>query len=365
LRTKVQLNVATSQQEPSAVTPQGHPERIQAGADSRLLDVRDLDCTYWSPPGLLLTRRPSPAKPVVRGVSLSVAPGETLALVGESGSGKSTIVRAIAGLLVPTRGRLVFDGHDITLPVERRTKEIRRQIQLILQNPDASLNPRQRVVRIIGRPLEFFFRTSGREQRRVVAELLETVQLDAGYMWRLPSDLSGGERQRVAIARALAAKPKLLLCDEILSALDVSVQAGILNLLRALQARHGLAFLFITHDLVVVRTLAHRVAVLYQGEICEVGSVQEVFSPPFHPYTEVLLRTQPMPTRGESGHTDVQSGPELEEGGPAPACPFALQCPRKVGAICDHVPPPWGTPSATHAIRCHIPGGELAKLQAM
>ncbi len=357
--------MATSQQESSAVTPQGSPERVQAGEGSKLLDVRDLDCTYWSPSALLPTRRRPPAAPVVRGVSFSIATGETLALVGESGSGKSTIVRAIAGLLVPTRGRLVFDGHDITLPVERRTKELRRQIQLILQNPDASLNPRQRVLRIIGRPLEFFFRISGREQRRVVEELLETVQLDAGYMRRLPPDLSGGERQRVAIARALAAKPKLLLCDEILSALDVSVQAGILNLLRALQAGHGLAFLFISHDLVVVRTLAHRVAVLYQGELCEVGGIREVFSPPFHPYTEVLLRAQPMPAQRESVLTDAPSGPELEGGGAAPACPFALRCPRKVGAICDRVPPPWGSASTTHAIRCHIPGDELAKLQAV
>ena len=345
--------------------PRGYPERPQTGAGDGLLEVRDLECTYWSPSTLFLTRHQLPAKPAVRGVSFSISPRETLALVGESGSGKSTIVRAIAGLLAPTRGRLVFDGQDITLPVERRTKELRRQIQLILQNPDASLNPRHRLLRIIGRPIEFFFRTSGREQQRGVAELLETVQLDAGYMWRMPSDLSGGERQRVAIARALAARPKLLLCDEILSALDVSVQAGILNLLRALQAGHGLSFLFISHDLAVVRSLAHRVAVLYQGELCEVGGVREVFSPPFHPYTEVLFRAQPVPALGEDLPTDAPLGSELEGGEAVPACPFALRCPRKVGSICDRVPPPWSTVSATHAIRCHIPGGELAKLQAI
>jgi peptide/nickel transport system ATP-binding protein len=212
-----------------------------------LLGIQELDCAYEFTRSNPFTR--GKAKPVVQNVSFDIKPRETFALVGESGSGKSTIARAIAGLIVPTAGKITFQGQDITHAVEVRRQEQRREIQLIFQNPDASLNPRQQVRQIIGQPLRIFFGVTGAAQQQRVEHLLQDVRLDSSYASRYPDELSGGERQRVAIARALAAQPRLLLCDEILSALDVSVQASILDLLRALQDEHQLAYLFISHDL--------------------------------------------------------------------------------------------------------------------
>jgi peptide/nickel transport system ATP-binding protein len=258
-----------------------------------LLEVRGLDCAYGGRFGPGFRRRP--VAPAVRDVSYRVAPRETVALVGESGSGKTTIARAVAGLLVPMRGEILFEGKNVATPVERRPRELLRQIQLVFQNPDSSLNPRRRVGPILARPLELFFGLSGRERRRRIDELLRDVHLDPGYARRFPTQLSGGERQRVAIARALAAEPKLVLCDEVVSALDVSVQAAILDLLRELQERRGIAYVFIAHDLAVVRWLAHRVVVLYGGQVMEEGTADEVFSPPFHSYTKTLLQSIPEP----------------------------------------------------------------------
>ncbi len=229
---------------------------------------------------------------VVHDAAFRVEPAQTLALVGESGSGKTTIARAIAGL-APARGTILFEGRDINRAVGRRTPDERRRIQYVFQNPDASLNPRRRVSYLIGRPIEYFFRLPGREVRRRVAGLLEDVHLDPRYADRYPGELSGGERQRVAIAQALAAEPVLMLCDEIVSALDVSVQATILDLLRELQAKRGLSYLFIAHDLAVVRWLAQQVVVLHQGSVMESGAPSVVFARPSHPYTESLLRSVP------------------------------------------------------------------------
>ncbi len=264
-------------------------------ATAPLLEVRDLVVDYARPPLLarLLARRIS-AITAVRRVSFTIAPGETFALVGESGSGKSTIARAIEGLVPVAGGRILFRGQDITGPIGRRSRELRREIQIIFQNPDASLNRRHCIATIIARPLQVFFGLDGAERRRRVARLLEDVHLDNSYMSRFPGQLSGGERQRVAIARALAAEPKLLLCDEILSALDVSVQANVLDLLRELQRQRGLSYLFISHDLAVVRWLADRVGVLYRGELCDVGPAERIYRPPLHPYTETLLQAIPV-----------------------------------------------------------------------
>jgi peptide/nickel transport system ATP-binding protein len=231
---------------------------------------------------------------VVHGVDLRIERGKTLALVGESGSGKTTIARAIAGL-IPAHGSIVFEGRDTNRPVARRPREVRRRIQYVFQNPDASLNPRRRVSYLIGRPIEFFFGLPRREVRRRVGRLLEDVHLDPRYVDRFPGELSGGERQRVAIAQALAAEPALILCDEIVSALDVSVQASILDLLREIQATRGLSYLFIAHDLAVVRWLAHHVVVLNGGSVMEAGAPGDVFGHPNHPYTQALLRSVPEP----------------------------------------------------------------------
>jgi len=330
---------------------------IVQAADTVLLHINQIDCAYdFSGRSMFARGHP---KIVVRHVGLTIKPHETFALVGESGSGKSTIARAVAGLITPTSGSITFQGVNITTAVEARSQQQRREIQLVFQNPDASLNPRQPVSQIIGQPLRIFFGMTASAQRRRVEQLLEDVRLDGSYINRYPDELSGGERQRVAIARALAAEPKLMLCDEILSALDVSVQASVLDLLRALQAEHDLAYLFISHDLAVVRTLAHRVGVLYQGELCEVGLVEEVYSPPYHPYTHMLFSAVPEVNRSLAAPTirsDIEANVRPKT---RTACPFADRCPWKVGEICDNVSPPWQSTSSTHGLKCHIPLSEL------
>lgn len=330
-------------------------EQLTSLAGSSLLRVEQISCAYeFTRANPFMRGAP---RTVVQGVSFDIQPRETFALVGESGSGKSTIARAIAGLLRPSAGTITFEGQDIVRLVEARRQDQRREIQLIFQNPDASLNPRQPVNQIVGQPLRIFFGLTGAEQRQRVEKLLEDVRLDASYSNRYPDELSGGERQRVAIARALAAQPKLMLCDEILSALDVSVQANVLELLRSLQAEHHFAYLFISHDLAVVRTLSHRVGVLYKGELCEVGLVEEVFAPPYHPYTHMLFSAVPSIEK-DSKATGVVRG-EIQDSRRHTACPFADRCPWKVGPICDEVQPPWQATSPTHQLRCHIPLSDL------
>jgi peptide/nickel transport system ATP-binding protein len=302
-------------------------------------------------------------KMVVEDVSFAIRPGETLALVGESGSGKTTVARALNGLLPSVQGKLAFDqAFDLKLPVDKRPDGLLRSIQLVFQNPDASLNPRQRVSEIIGRPLQKFYGVTGKEVRRGVEGLLEAVHLDASFYSRFPDELSGGERQRIAVARALAAEPKLLLCDEVLSALDVSVQANILQLLLDLQAERGIAYLFISHDLAVVRSLAHRVGVMYWGALCEIGDVEEVFGPPHHPYTYLLLRSVPE-ADPDQVIPPVRKDVGLVSGERRSACPFAARCPWKVGPICDEQAPPWQWTSATHGLSCHLPLEALQELQ--
>jgi peptide/nickel transport system ATP-binding protein len=331
---------------------------LAAAADAGLLDVADLSITYDRQRRLpFLSREPLV---VVQDVAFDLRKGETFSLVGESGSGKSTIARTVGGLLRPLSGQLTFEGRNLAATVGSRRKEVRRGIQLVLQNPDASLNPRQRVHQIVGRPLELFFGLHGKACRAGVEKALEDVRLDAAFATRYPDELSGGERQRVAIARALAARPRLMLCDEILSALDVSVQTSIVELLRELQAELGIAYLFISHDLAVVRSLSHRVGVLYLGELCEVGTVGEVYAPPYHPYTHMLLSAVPEIDGENLISLAVRSDPGVSSSRSASACPFADRCPWKVGPICDEVDPPWQATSDTHMLRCHIPLGELS-----
>ena len=331
---------------------------LAAAADAGLLDVADLSITYDRQRRLpFLSREPLV---VVQDVAFDLRKGETFSLVGESGSGKSTIARTVGGLLRPLSGQLTFEGRNLAATVGSRRKEVRRGIQLVLQNPDASLNPRQRVHQIVGRPLELFFGLHGKACRAGVEKALEDVRLDAAFATRYPDELSGGERQRVAIARALAARPRLMLCDELLSALDVSVQTSIVELLRELQAELGIAYLFISHDLAVVRSLSHRVGVLYLGELCEVGTVGEVYAPPYHPYTHMLLSAVPEIEGENLISLAVRSDPGVSSSRSASACPFADRCPWKVGPICDEVPPPWQATSVTHTLRCHIPLGELS-----
>jgi peptide/nickel transport system ATP-binding protein len=230
---------------------------------------------------------------VLSDVSVELHPGQTLALVGESGSGKSTMARVITGLLPPREGRITFDGKPLPGALKDRSREELRQLQMIYQMADVAMNPRQTVATIIGRPLEFYFGLRGRERDKRVQELLDAIELGEGFADRYPAELSGGQKQRVCIARALAAKPKMIICDEVTSALDPLVADGILKLLLNLQAREGVAYLFITHDIATVRAIADSIAVMYQGKVQRYGVKSDVLAPPFDDYTDLLLSSVP------------------------------------------------------------------------
>jgi len=230
---------------------------------------------------------------VLKNVSVDIHPGQTLAVVGESGSGKSTLARAITGLLPPQEGSITFAGKTLSNALSGRSKEDLRQLQMIYQMADVAMNPRQSIATIIGRPLEFYFGMRGAERDRRVVELLDKIEMGKGFADRYPAELSGGQKQRVCIARSLAAKPKLIICDEVTSALDPLVANGILKLLLELQAEEGVAYLFITHDLATVKSIADSIAVMYRGEVVRYGSKSEVLAPPFDPYTDLLLSSVP------------------------------------------------------------------------
>jgi peptide/nickel transport system ATP-binding protein len=302
-----------------------------------------------------------PARPALDDVSFEVRPGETLALVGESGSGKSTLARIIAGLSSAQDGQVRFAGTALPSAVERRPKELQRAIQIIFQNPDGSLNGRHRIGAILERPLALFFGLDAAQRRAEVGRLLEAVQLPADYVRRFPSEISGGERQRVAIARALAARPELLLCDEIISALDVSVQAAVLDLLASLQKQTHLTMLFIAHDLAVVRWFADRVVVLYRGQVCETAPTAELFAPPYHPYTALLL--QAAPQFGKRAQSLAQPVEANEPVAGETGCVFAGTCRHAIAGQCNVAPPPWRTVAPGHAIRCHLDPALLAQLE--
>jgi peptide/nickel transport system ATP-binding protein len=290
--------------------------------------------------------------------------GRVLAIVGESGSGKTTFARILAGLDAASSGRLRFRGVDLaTVPVHRRDAAQVAAIQMVFQNPDATLNPSHRV----GRPLERALRRFGaaRGRRAVdarVRALLEMVRLRPAVRHSLPRQLSGGQKQRIAIARAFAGNPELLIADEPVSSLDVSVQAAVVNLLLNIQAGSGTTMLFISHDLVLVRYLADEVVVMYLGRVMECGPVRALFSPPYHPYTEALLSAVPLPDPS-SGRARIRLEGEIPSPlNPPPGCRFAGRCPRKIGAVCDTVPPPGHQAADGHLIFCHIPLEELRRV---
>jgi peptide/nickel transport system ATP-binding protein len=230
---------------------------------------------------------------VLKNVNVELRPGQTLAVVGESGSGKSTLARVITGLLPARQGRLSFDGRVLSPDLPARSREDLRELQMIYQMADVAMNPRQTVGTIIGRPLEFYFGMKGDEKKRRIKELLEEIEMGDGFIDRYPAELSGGQKQRVCIARALAAKPKLIICDEVTSALDPLVADGILKLLLNLQKVEDVAYLFITHDLATVRAIADSIAVMYKGEVVRYGTKSDVLAPPFDDYTDLLLSSVP------------------------------------------------------------------------
>jgi oligopeptide/dipeptide ABC transporter ATP-binding protein len=288
-------------------------------------------------------------------VSFQVGPGETLGLVGESGCGKTTVGRLILRLLPVTAGRIVFDGQDVTHLPERRLRDFRRQVQVVFQDPYSSLNPRLTVRDIVGEPLRNFG-ASRRTAALRVGDLLETVGLPAAYMQRYPHAFSGGQRQRIGIARALALGPRLLVCDEAVSSLDVSVQAQILNLLADLQRRLGLALLFVSHNLAVVRHVSHRVAVMYLGRLVEVAPEAALFEHPRHPYTRALLAA--VPEAGPAATLPAVLPGEIPSPlRPPPGCRFQTRCPR-AEARCRAVEPFLAEEAPGHWVRCHFPAPE-------
>jgi peptide/nickel transport system ATP-binding protein len=294
-------------------------------------------------------------------VSLTVHRGEIFGLVGESGSGKSTLARTIAGLLALDNGVIVLDGLDISRPLEKREPHLVKRIQMVFQSPEATLNPRQAVRQVLGRTVEALTGRRGAARRERVEELARMVHLDASLLDSYPSGLSGGQRQRVAIARAFAGNPDLVLCDEPVSNLDVSVQATILTLLADLQERQSVSYVFISHDLGVIRYLSDRVGVMYLGSLVEVGPVEQVFTPPFHPYTESLLAAMP---RLDGVRAPIRvDGSMPSSAAIPPGCPFHPRCPRFLGEQCVTQEPPWRQTAGGHAYRCWIPPDDLAERQ--
>ena len=322
--------------------------------NNEILGLSDVSISYAKQSFLdQLFNKLTDSNPTVKDINININKGETIALVGESGSGKSTILKSIAGLLKTKDGNINFaQNRKLSEDLKNRSSDDLRAIQLIFQNPDESLNPNHTVEQILSQPLKLYFGLKGDELKKNIIELLEKVRLGEFYLSRYPRQLSGGEKQRIAVARAFAAKPDIILCDEVTSALDVSVQAAVLDLLKKLKDDFGTTYIFVSHDLAVVKAISDRVAVLYQGRLCEIGPSKNVYKFPSHPYTEVLL--------GAVLEPDPDIKPKLiaedivEEKPPEKGCCFQGRCPRILGDKCREEVPPWQLGENGNAIRCHI-----------
>jgi oligopeptide/dipeptide ABC transporter ATP-binding protein len=316
----------------------------------------------------IVVKRQIGAVRAVDGVSLEVRRGETLGIVGETGCGKSTLARCITRLHTLTGGTVTFDGQDITTLSRRAMRPVRREIQMIFQDPYGSLNPRRRVGSIIGDPFAIHGLADGAERRRKVQELMELVGLNPEHYNRFPADFSGGQRQRIGVARALAVRPKLIVCDEPVSALDVSIQAQIINLLESLQDEFGLTYVFIAHDLSVVEHVSDRVAVMYLGKIAELAEADQLYGRPRHPYSAALLSAAsvPDPDRADRRERIILTGDVPSPVNPPSGCRFHPRCPKARG-LCGTEEPQLVTREddpPEHLTACHFPvlaGENLAR----
>ncbi len=342
----------------------------RAETTETLLRVKHARTYYEAPSKQLIGGKKQYVK-AVDDVSFEVKRGQTLGIVGESGCGKSTLVKTIIGMETPTGGEYEFMGIDISAPVSERDLSLIQELQMVFQNPDSTLNPSFTVGSQIARPLLRFKAVPRRQVRDEVVRLLGMMRLGERYYDRLPRQLSGGEKQRVGIARAIAGRPELVLCDEPVSALDVSVQAAVLNLLLEIQKEMGTTMIFIAHDLSVVRFFCDQIAVMYLGQIAEIGPAEAIYAPPYHPYTEALLSAVPIPDpRAEQKHIRL-SGVVPSALDPPAGCRFHTRCPRRAqllpdgGAICETQAPPSQDDGNGHHIYCHIPLEQLRTMEAV
>jgi peptide/nickel transport system ATP-binding protein/oligopeptide transport system ATP-binding protein len=330
-------------------------ERITAGGSGSmnevLLEVRNLVKHFPVKAGIF--QRTVAVVKAVDGVSFQIRRGETFGLVGESGCGKTTTGRCVLMLETPTSGEIVFKGVDITKLNQKQLRKLRPKMQIVFQDPFSSLNPRLPIKEIIGEAIAYHKIAKGREVERRVQELLEMVGLSVEHMNRYPHEFSGGQRQRICIARALATEPDLIVCDEAVSALDVSIQSQILKLLENLQAKLGVAYLFISHALNVVKYISHRIGVMYLGKLVEVAESEELYLNPLHPYTKALISAVPVPDPKVKRKKIILKGDVPSPLNPPQGCRFVTRCPQAM-QVCAEIEPQLVEVTPNHFVACHL-----------
>jgi len=336
---------------PPPAAGQGDESLGEHRRESPALQVKDITAGYGR------IHNGMPAITVLRDVNVSIERGHTVGVIGESGCGKSTLARVMAGLLPAAQGQVLLDGDELQPALQKRKRSELQKIQFVFQMADTALNPRQRIDHILGRPLGFYLGLKGKEKRRRILELLEMVELPHDFAGRYPEELSGGQKQRVNLARALAASPEVLLCDEVISALDSIVGANVIELLKRLRKQTGVSFVFISHDLSTIASFADKIVVLYAGRVVEQGTADHVLSPPYHPYTRLLISSVPELRVGWLEETmqtqEAQAGIDRVVTLTEVGCPFFDRCPLAIKDTCDRETPPVRQLNEGHTIECH------------